>query len=102
MGDFALARIVRIVAGIVVGIIGLAIIFIVLHANHASGIVSTVRDWADALTSPFHNVFQTSSHTETVALNYRLAILVYLVLMGLVERLLTSSRFAGGERPLPY
>jgi len=24
------------------------------------------------------------------------------VLMGLVERLLTSSRFAGGERPLPY
>jgi hypothetical protein len=100
--DLALARLVRLAAGVVVAIIALAIIFVVLDASGTNGIVSTVREWAGTLTSPFHGVFHVSSHKGTVALNYGLAIVVYLALAAIVEGLLAGSTFNGRRRPLPY
>ena len=95
------ARLVRLAAAVVVGIIALAIIFVVLGANSSNTVVSTVNEWAGTLTSPFHNVFRTSSHSGTIALNYGLAIIVYAVLAAILTAFLARSSFAA-RRPLPY
>jgi hypothetical protein len=100
-GGLLILRIVRIVAGIVVLIIALGILLVVLDANTANGIVSTIREWANTLTSPFHGIFHTSSHKSTIALNYGLAILVYLAIAGLIEALLSSASPWRG-RAVPY
>jgi hypothetical protein len=85
-----LARIVRIVAAVVCGIIALAAVFIVLDANAGNAIVSTVRDWGKALAGPFDGIFHLDSAKWTVALNYGIAIVVYGIVAGLVVRLLAS------------
>ena len=102
MVDFTFVRFVRVAAGVVVAIIGLAILFVVFDANTSNGIVSTVSEWARTLTSPFHHIFSASSHKGTVALNYGLAIVVYILLAGLLESLLAHSVLGARERPLPY
>ena len=48
-----LARIVRIAAAVVCGIIALAILFVLLDANAGNSIVSTVLDWGKTLAGPF-------------------------------------------------
>src|SRR5438270_8575031 len=101
MLGLTLARLVRFAAAVVVGIIALAIIFVVSGASGSNGIVGTVNEWAGTLTSPFHNVFSTSSHKGTIALNYGLAMLAYLALAAIVSGLLTRSTFSG-RRPVAY
>ena len=101
MLEFTLARLVRLAAAVVVGIIALAIIFVALDASSSNGIVSTVNEWAGTLTSPFHHVFAVSSHKGTIALNYGLAIVVYLVLAAIVAGFLARATVAG-RQPLPY
>jgi uncharacterized membrane protein len=102
MVDVFLARIVRIVVGVVVAIIALALVFVLLDASTSNGLVSTIREWADTLTTPFHHVFSGESAKGTVALNYGLAMLVYLVIAGIIEALLSSATFTGWRRPMPY
>ena len=97
-----LARVIRIVAGIVAAVILLAILLIVLDANPANTIVSHIRDWGGTLSEPFHGIFKLSSHKGTIALSYGLAIIVYLVVAGICARLLAATTFAGGRRALPY
>jgi hypothetical protein len=85
-----LARIVRIAAAVVCGIIALAALFILLDANAGNSIVSTVRDWGKTLAGPFDGIFHLDSAKWTVALNYGIAIVVYGIAAGLVVRLLAS------------
>ena len=85
-----LARIVRIVAAVVCGIILLAAVFILLDANAGNTIVSTVRDWGKTLAGPFDGIFHLSSAKATVALNYGIAIIVYGIVAALLVRLLAS------------
>jgi hypothetical protein len=95
-----LARIVRLVAAVVCGIIFLAALFIVLDANAGNSIVSTVRDWGRTLAGPFDGIFHLSSAKATVALNYGIAILVYSIVAGIVARLLVGAFGARRERRL--
>ena len=83
-----LARIVRIVAAVVCGIIALAVVFILLDANAGNSIVSTVLDWGKTLAGPFDGIFHLDSAKWTVALNYGIAIVVYAIVAGLIVRLL--------------
>lgn len=92
----------RIVVGVVVAIIALAIVLIVLDASSSNGIVSTIREWASTLSSPFHGIFHTSSHKGTIALNYGLAIVVYLAIAWLIEAVLSSTWLSSRRRALPY
>src|SRR2546423_15489172 len=85
-----LARIVRIVAAVVCGIIALAPVFILLDANAGNSIVSPVRDWGRTLAGPFDGIFHLDSAKWTIALNYGIAIIVYGIVAGLVVRLLAS------------
>lgn len=85
------ARIIMIVAGIVALIIALGILVVVLEANPQNSIVSTVHDVADALVGPFDGIFTPSNPKVAIAINWGLAIVVYLVvgrlLSGLIRRL---------------
>jgi hypothetical protein len=102
MLDLTIARIVRLIVGVIVAIILLAIVFVVLDANTGNGIVSTIRDWAGTLTGPFHHIFKTSSAKGTLALNYGIAVVVYLAIAAVIEAALSSAAFTGRGRPLPY
>ena len=85
-----LSRLIRIVVGVVCSIIALAAVFIVLDANAGNAIVSQVRDWAQALVGPFDGIFHLDSAKATIALNYAIAIIVYLLVAGLLVRLVLA------------
>jgi hypothetical protein len=84
------ARAIRLVAGIVVLIIALGIVFVALKASPSNTIVSHVHDWGRWLTTPFHNMFHVRGARGTLALNWGIAILVYLAVAWLITRMLLA------------
>lgn len=96
-GGLLLVRCVRLVVGVVVAIIALAILLVVLDANTSNTIVFHIRDWAHTLAAPFRNIFHLRSAKGTLALNYGIAIVVYLIVARLLERLI-AALFAPARR----
>jgi hypothetical protein len=94
----ALARFVRLIVGVIVAVIVAAILLRVFSANPANSIVRDVHDAGSALVGPFKNVFSLSNPKASIAVNWGLAALVYLVVGGLIVRLLAMSAFRGGGR----
>ena len=82
------ARVVRIVVGIVALIIVAGILLFVLKANPTNSVVSTVHDAAHTLVGPFNGMFSFHSANVAIAVNWGIAALVYLVLGGLIARLI--------------
>jgi len=76
----AVARAIRLVAGIVVGIIVLAIILRLLDANAGNVIVSDIHDAGAWLVGPFDNLFSIKGPKLNIAVNWGLAALVYSVI----------------------
>ena len=87
-GAGLLARVVRIVVGIVVLIIVAGILFVLLDANATNSIVSWVKDTARTLVGPFDGMFHFQSANVAVAVNWGIAALVYLFIGGLIGRLI--------------
>jgi hypothetical protein len=81
-----IARVVRIVAALVVALIVVGIALIVLGANDSNSIVSTLLDGARWLAHPFQNVFHLDGKKANVAVNWGLAAVVYAVVAGLIVR----------------
>jgi hypothetical protein len=84
---YALARVIRLIAGIVAAIIAAGIILVVLGANPGNDVVSAVHDVAKALVGPFDGMFTLDSAKATIAVNWGIAALVYLVLGAIIARL---------------
>ncbi len=74
-----IARIVRLIAGIVALILALGIAFVVFKASPSNTIVSHVHDWAHWLATPFNGLFHLHGARGTTALNWGIALVVYLV-----------------------
>jgi hypothetical protein len=87
-----LARVVRLIVGIVVLIIVAGIVLVLLKANPASTIVSDVHDAARWLAGPFDGIFSFDNARVSLAVNWGLAAVVYLIVGGLIVRLLSSRR----------
>jgi hypothetical protein len=87
-----LARVVRIVAAIVASIIAAGILLFVLEANPTNSVVSAVHDTAHTLVGPFDDMFSFHSANVAIAVNWGIAALVYLVLGGLIARLIGGRR----------
>jgi hypothetical protein len=87
-GAGLLARVVRLVVGIVVLIIVAGILFVVLKANATNSIVSQVHDWAHSLVGPFDGMFSFHSADVAIAVNWGLAAVAYLFVGGLIARLI--------------
>ena len=73
------ARLIRLVVLVVVLILALAIAFKVLGANGHNTIVSAAHDAGKALAKPFDNMFKVDGAKATLALNWGIALVVYLV-----------------------
>jgi hypothetical protein len=87
-GLWGVARVVRLVTSVVVGLLLVAILLVVLEANRDNAIVEALLDAGAWLAGPFDNVFSMDSRKERVAVNYGLAALVYAIAGGLIARLL--------------
>lgn len=87
-----LARVVRLIVGIIVVIIVAGIVLVLLKANPTNMIVSDVHDAARWLAGPFDGIFSFHNARVALAVNWGLAAVVYLIVGGLTARLLSSRR----------
>jgi hypothetical protein len=84
------------VAGLIALVIGLGIVFVVLDANAHNTIVSHVHDWALGLVGPFKDVFHVKAPRVAIAVNWGLALVVYLVVGWLIASLLRGAAARAG------
>jgi hypothetical protein len=89
------ARVIRLAAGIIAAIIALGILFIVLDANPDNTIVSAINDAARWLVGPFDGMFELDNAEATIALNWGIGAVVYLIVGALIARLIVSMGTAG-------
>src|SRR6185436_13318119 len=90
-----LARLVRLAAGVVAAIIVAGVLLVVLNANPTNDIVSAIHDAARALVGPFDGMFTLDSAKATLAVNWGIAALVYLIIGGLIARVIAQIGIAG-------
>jgi hypothetical protein len=83
-----LARVVGLVASVVVLIIVAGILLVVLKANPTNTVVSDVHSWARSLAGPFDGMFSFHNAHTAIAVNWGIAAVVYLIVAGLITRLL--------------
>ncbi len=83
-----LARFVQVIVSVVVLIIVAGIVLVLLKANATNTIVSDVHDAARWLAGPFDGLFGFTSARVTLAVNWGVAAVVYLIVGGLIARLL--------------
>lgn len=87
-GMQAVARIVRLIAAVVALIIAVAIVLRVTGANPGNVIVREFHDVANTLVGPFRNVFTIKDPKVSVAVNWGLAAVVYLIAGALLGSLI--------------
>jgi hypothetical protein len=87
-GLWGVARIVRLITMVVVGIIVVGILLVVLEANRRNDVVNAVLDGAKFLAGPLDNAFKLHGHKANVALNWGIAAGIYAFIGGIVVRLL--------------
>ncbi len=89
---YALARLVRLVVGVVVLVIVVGGVLFLLSANPSNAIVHDIHDAASTLVGPFKNLFSINGHPKaTLAVNWGLAAIVYLIVGGLIARLIARA-----------
>jgi multisubunit Na+/H+ antiporter MnhG subunit len=93
-----LARIVRLITAVVVGVIVLGIVLHVLGANGSNAIVEVVYDVAGWLVTPFKGIFDLDEAKAQIAANWGLAAVVYAIVGGVVASLLARAAVGGGAR----
>jgi hypothetical protein len=79
---------VTLLAGIVALILVAGILLVVLEANRDNAVVDAVLDAAKFLAGPFDDMFKPDGRELRIAVNWGIAAVVYLVVGGLVARLL--------------
>jgi len=89
-----LARLVRLVAGVLALIIVAGILLIVLDANAGNSIVSSIHDAANSLVGPFDGIFTPSDHKVAIAINWGIAAAVYLVVGAIIASILARAALA--------
>jgi hypothetical protein len=87
-GLWGVARIVRLITSVIVGLIVVGIVLVLLEANRDNAIVDWLVGAAHFLVGPFDNVFNLDGRKAQVAVNWGLAALLYGLVGGLIARLL--------------
>jgi hypothetical protein len=88
----ALARLIEIVVAVVAAIIAVGVLLVVLDANRSNDIVKLIHDAARWLVGPFKDFFSLHDAKLQVAVNWGLALLVYVVVGRTVAGLLRRPR----------
>jgi len=81
-------KIIMTIAGIIAMIIATGILAVVLEADRQNSVVSTVLDVAEALVGPFDGIFTPKDPKVAIAINWGIAIVVYLVVGRILAALL--------------
>jgi hypothetical protein len=91
----AIARLVRLIVGLIVLVIVAAIVLKLAGANPGNVIVRDVHDVAKVLVGPFKDVFTIKNPKASITANWGLAAVVWLVVGGLVAKLITKAAPSG-------
>lgn len=86
---YLIGRLIAVAAAILAAIIALGIVLHVLGANPRNGIAGLVHDVARALVGPFDGMFQLRDPRVELAVNWGIAMAVYLIVGWLLSRLFT-------------
>jgi hypothetical protein len=87
-GLWGVARVVRLITSVVVGLLVVGIVLVLLEANRSNEIVDWLLGAGEFLAEPFDNVFDPDGRKARIAVNWGLAALVYGLIGGLIARLL--------------
>jgi hypothetical protein len=87
----AIARLVRLIVGVVVAVIVVAILLRVASANPANAIVRDLHDAARALVGPFKDVFSIKNPKVSIAVNWGLGAIAYLVIGGFIASMIARA-----------
>jgi hypothetical protein len=87
-----LARVIDIAVAVVAVIIALGVLLVVLEANPSNDIVQLIHDAASWLVGPFKDFFTLDDRKLEIAVNWGLAVVVYVVVGRLVAGLLRRPR----------
>jgi hypothetical protein len=85
---WGVARVVRLITSVVVGLILVAILLVLLEGNRDNAIVDWLVGAGDWLTEPFHGIFTPDGRKAQVAANWGLGAAIYALIGGFVARLL--------------
>jgi hypothetical protein len=98
----AIARLVRLIAGLVALVIVVAIVLRVASANAGNVIVRDIHDVGQTLVGPFHNVFSLKNPKASIAANWGLAAVVWLIVGSVIASLIAriSPRGVHPSRPV--
>ena len=93
------ARIINIVVLTIVGIILVGIVLYVLGANDQNVVVAFLLGLARFFVAPFNSLFELNDNNAQVALNWGIAMLVYLIVGIFITRMLerTADRRVGSK-----
>ncbi|MFL5821690.1 MAG: hypothetical protein ACJ76S_13495 [Solirubrobacteraceae bacterium] len=86
---YLIGRLVAVAAAIVAALIALAIVLHVLGANPRNGIAAVIHDVARTLVGPFDGMFTVRDRRVELAVNWGIAMVVYLIVGWLISRLFT-------------
>ena len=86
--SLALSRLVRLVTGVVVALIVVAIVLRLLSANPGNAIVRDIHDAGSTLVGPFGNIFSLHNAKAAMAVNWGVAAVVYLIVGSFIASLI--------------
>ena len=92
-----LARMVKLAATLVAGVIVVGILLHVFDANSSNAVVSVVYDICRPLVAPFKDLFNLNNAKVQIAVNWGIAAAVYALAGALIARLLAGAALAGGR-----
>jgi hypothetical protein len=92
------AQLIRLAVGVIAAIIVAGVLLVVLNANPSNDVVSAIHDAARALVGPFDGMFTLDSPDATLALNWAIAALAYLIAGALIARVIALIGIAGLRR----
>lgn len=87
-----LAVIVDVITGIVALLILLGILFVILKANNGNTIVKDIHDAAKFLVGPFDGIFKPKDRKLGIAINWGIALIVYVIVGRFIASLLRRPR----------
>jgi hypothetical protein len=87
-----LARVIELAVAVVAVIIAVGVLLVVLEANRANDIVSVILDAARWLVGPFRDFFTIEERKLEVAVNWGMALAIYVVVGRGVASLLRRPR----------
>jgi len=91
----AIARLVRLIVALVILVIAVAIVLRIASANPGNAIVKDIHDIAQTLVGPFKNMFSIKNPKASIAVNWGVAALVYLIVGSFIASLIARAAPSG-------